>query len=63
MARRVRGVALDVHVELEGLVPRDPITFDHTFHLVPVNGHWTWVLSPSRYRLYARDGCDGLLAL
>lgn len=61
--RLIPGVALDTHVELNWYGPRDPITFNYTFHLVPVNGHWTWLLSPSRYRLYARNACLRQLAL
>jgi hypothetical protein len=57
-ARPVPGVGIDVRVELAGFGVRDPIVFRHTFHLVPVRGHWTWLLSPSRYRLYRTHGCD-----
>ena len=32
-------------------------TFRHTFNVVPVGAHWTWVLTPSRYALYRADGC------
>ena len=32
-------------------------TFRHTFNVVPVGTHWTWVLTPSRYALYRADGC------
>jgi len=62
-SRLIAGVALQVHVELDWYGPRDPITFTHTFHLVPVHGHWTWLLSPSRYRLYLRGACLHQLAL
>jgi hypothetical protein len=61
-SRRVRGVAVNVHVELSWYGPRDPIVFHHTFHLVPMHGHWTWLLSPSRYRLYHDRGCIPALA-
>ena len=57
VAQPVAGVAVTVHVELEWYGPRDPIVFAHTFHLVPVDGRWTWLLSPGRYRLYASGGC------
>jgi hypothetical protein len=53
----VEGVAITVTVALRWYGPRDPIVFRHTFHLVPVRGGWTWLLSPSRYRLYERGGC------
>jgi hypothetical protein len=62
-ARLVAGVALDVHVELAWYGPRDPIVFTYTFHVVPVHGHWAWLLSRSRFRLYARDGCLTQLAV
>jgi hypothetical protein len=57
LRRAVPGVAITVIVALRWYGPRDPIVFRHTFHLVPVQGHWTWLLSPSRYRLYARGAC------
>lgn len=54
----VPGVAIEVKVELAWYGPRDPIVFRHTFHLIPVRGRWTWLLSPSRYRLYVRGACS-----
>lgn len=54
---RVAGVAVDVVVELRWYGPRDPIVFRHAFHLVPVRGRWTWLLSPSRFLLYERGAC------
>lgn len=60
--RAVPGVALTVVVALRWYGPRDPIVFRHTFHLVPVEGHWTWLLSSSRYREYAHGECGGLFA-
>jgi hypothetical protein len=56
--RAVPGVALTVMVSLRWYGPRDPIVFRHTFHLVPVRGRWTWLLSPSRDRLYAHGACE-----
>lgn len=53
----VPGVEVTVAVELRWYGPRDPITFTHAFHLVPVQGRWKWLLSPDRYRLYLRDAC------
>ena len=53
----VPGVAVTVRVGLEWYGPRDPIEFTFTFHLVPERGRWTWLLSPSRYRLYRDEGC------
>jgi hypothetical protein len=52
----VPGVAVTLVVEL-GTSGRDAITFSHVFHLIPVDGHWRWILSPARYKLYARRGC------
>ena len=57
LPRTVAGVALTVVVKLRWYGPRDPIVFRHTFHLVPVRGRWTWLLSPSRFWLYKRHGC------
>jgi hypothetical protein len=62
LVRSVRGAAVTVRVELPWYGPRDPITFLHTFHLVPVHGSWTWLLSPARYRLYSRDACSDMPA-
>jgi len=53
----VAGVAVTMHVELTWYGPRDPITLSPTFHLVPVRGHWTWLLSAERYRFYTHGGC------
>jgi hypothetical protein len=51
------SAAVTVAVELRWYGPRDPITSTHTFHLVPVDGRWTWLLSPDRYRLYKQHAC------
>ncbi len=32
-------------------------TFEHTFNAVPSGSVWTWILTPSRYRLYRDDSC------
>ena len=53
----VAGVAVTVAIELQWYGPRDPISFRHDFHLDPVNGRWSWLLSPSRYHLYQRHAC------
>lgn len=58
----VEGAAVTVRVTVPWYGPRDPIRFVHTFHLVPVNGHWTWLLSPQRYALYRQDGCGSFPA-
>jgi hypothetical protein len=57
LAHTVPGVALRTEEKLTWFGPRDPILLMHTFHLVPVRGRWTWLLSPQRYRLYRTDGC------
>ena len=57
----VPGVALGVRLEIAaGYGPRDPVVLRHTFHLVPVDGRWTWILSPSRYKLYRDHACTSL---
>lgn len=53
----VDGAAVAVRIAVKWYGERDPLTFTHVFHLVPVNGHWTWLLSPQRYALYRHDGC------
>jgi len=62
LRRTVPGIAIGVEVALRWYGPRDPIVFRHTFHLVPVHGRWAWLLSPSRYRLYASGECGSLAA-
>jgi hypothetical protein len=31
--------------------------FTHTFNVVAVRSHWTWILTPSRYEQYRSDSC------
>jgi hypothetical protein len=57
LSRTVAGAAVTVRVRLAWYGTRDPITFTHTFHLVPVRGRWTWLLSPASYRVYRNDLC------
>jgi hypothetical protein len=52
----VAGAAVTVRIALTWY-GRDPLTFTHTFHLVPVGRRWTWILSPQRYRMYEASGC------
>jgi hypothetical protein len=33
--------------------------FTHTFSAVADGSRWTWILTPSRYRLYRDDACGG----
>jgi len=54
--RPVEGAAVTVLIALKWY-GRDPMRFTHTFHLVPVDGRWTWLLSPQRYRMYVASGC------
>jgi hypothetical protein len=58
----VEGAAVTVRITVPWYGPRDPIRFVHTFHLVPVDGHWTWLLSSQRYALYRQDGCGSFPA-
>jgi len=58
----VEGAAVAIRLSFPFFGPRDPMSFVHTFHLVPVNGHWTWLLSPQRYALYSHDGCGNFPA-
>jgi hypothetical protein len=62
LASPVPGVAVTLLVEL-GTSGRDAVVFQHTFHLIPVRGHWRWILSPGRYKLYVNRGCDPGLAV
>jgi len=57
LAQPLAGVAVTVAVTFQWYGPRDPIYLKHTFHLVPVHGRWTWLLSRERYHLYRDDGC------
>jgi hypothetical protein len=58
LSHTVPGVALDLRLGLGWYGPRDPLLVRHTFHLVPVHGRWTWLLSADRYELYLHDRCD-----
>ena len=58
----VEGAAVAIRISVSGCSPRDPIVFVHSFHLVPVDGGWTWLLSPQRYALYRHDGCGSFPA-
>ncbi len=57
LAQPVQGATVTLRVALAWYGPRDPIVFTHAFHLVPAGGHWTWLLSKARYRLYERATC------
>jgi hypothetical protein len=63
LARVVSGVAVTLRTTFLGPGPRDPIVFTHTFHLVPVHGRWTWLLSLQRYRLYRNGACSSAPAV
>ena len=55
----LRGAAVTVSAKFAvGYGPRDPLTITHTFHIVPADGVWKWLLSPSRYAMYSRGRCD-----
>lgn len=62
LANPVAGAAVTVRLSFSSYGTRDPLTITHTFHLVPVRGHWSWLLSPQRYALYAHEGCRNLPA-
>jgi hypothetical protein len=53
----VPGATVTIRIDLAWYGPRDPITFTHAFHLVPARGHWTWLLSDERFRIYERASC------
>jgi hypothetical protein len=57
LARRVRGEAVTIRAIVRSPLLAAPISVTHTFHAVPVEGHWTWILSTSRFRLYSSGGC------
>ncbi len=52
----VAGAAVTVRVALQWY-GRDPIMLTHTFHVVPVAGRWTWLLSPEQYKQYSGGAC------
>jgi hypothetical protein len=49
--------AVTVHVALLQVGSRDPFVITRTFHLVPAQGRWTWLLSAREYRAYAHNRC------
>ena len=58
----LEGATVTVRISVPFYGPRDPIVFTHTFHVVPVDGHWTWLLSAERYAVYRHDGCGSFPA-
>jgi hypothetical protein len=50
-----KAVTLRIRVQ-NGSIPTDDV-FAHTFNAVPVGAHWTWILTPDRFRLYRSDAC------
>ena len=62
LAQPVAGVAVTIEIAVQGYGPRDAIDFAYTFHLVPVEGRWTWLLSAARYKLYRDDACGDIAA-
>jgi hypothetical protein len=50
-----KAVTLRVGIENDALQTKD--TFEHTFNAVAAGSRWTWILTPSRYRLYRNDAC------
>jgi hypothetical protein len=37
---------------------KEPSSTTHTVHAVAVNGRWTWIMSPKRFRLYDTKVCS-----
>jgi len=62
LAHTMPGVAVTVDVQLR-TPGAAPFGFRHTFHLVRAGSRWRWLLSPGRYRLYARHRCGEAPAL
>ena len=60
LARKIPGEAVRIRAIVRTPMLTAPITVTHTFHAVPVEGHWTWILSPSRFRLYSGGGCPSI---
>jgi hypothetical protein len=50
------GASVQVRLVITGLAR---VVVTHTFHAVRADGRWTWILPPSRYRLYLRGSCPG----
>jgi hypothetical protein len=57
VTRPVSGEAVTVRAVVRTPILPSPVVVTHTFHAVAAAGHWTWILSPSRFRLYERGGC------
>ena len=51
-----KAVTLRVGIENDSLQRKD--TFEHTFNAVAAGSHWSWILTPNRFRLYRDDACD-----
>lgn len=57
LARKLPSEAVRIRAIVRSPLLATPVTVTHTFHAVAVEGRWTWILSPSRFRLYADGGC------
>jgi hypothetical protein len=59
----VPGEAVTIRAIVRAPQIQQPVVVVHTFHAVPARGHWTWILSPSRFSLYRKGGCWSHAAL
>jgi len=52
-----KAVTLRVSVDSPG-IPR-PVTVKDTYHVIPVDGHWTWILTKENFLEYKAGVCPG----
>ena len=52
-----KAVTLRVAVNSPG-IPR-PVVVKDTYHAVPVDGHWTWILTANNFAQYKAGHCPG----
>jgi hypothetical protein len=45
-------------VRVRIVFPGEDNALVHTVHIVAANGHWTWILPPSRFSDYKADRCS-----
>jgi hypothetical protein len=57
MTAPVPSKAVTVRVVVWTPVTSTPVVVTPTFHVVAVNGRWTWILTPERFEAYAADTC------
>jgi hypothetical protein len=57
LARRVRGAAVTFRIRISQPLLATSVDIRATFHAVPWDGSWRWILRSDRYQMYSEDRC------